>query len=217
MRRIDLEHWPRHAQFETFSAWEHPHFSLCADMDITPFYDAVKQHGASINVAIVYVIARAANAITEFRYRIREGTVVEHDVVHPATTILLDGNQFTFCSIPYHSDFPTFAAEAAERIAFRKQHPTLKDEHGRDDELYMTAIPWLSFTSFVHPVPGHGGDSVPRFAWGKFFFRAGRRWMPLNVQAHHGLMDGIHAGWFYEHVQDDLCAPGWLGGRPARM
>ena len=34
----------------------------------------------SLNVATVYVITRAANAIPEFRYRIRGGEVVEHEI-----------------------------------------------------------------------------------------------------------------------------------------
>jgi len=31
--------------------------------------------------------------------------------------------------------------------------------------------------------------------------------MPLNVQVHHALMDGLHVGRFYAKVQDDLDAP----------
>jgi chloramphenicol O-acetyltransferase len=37
---------------------------------------------------MVYAITRAANAIPEFRYRIRPGQVVEHEVVHPGITVL---------------------------------------------------------------------------------------------------------------------------------
>jgi len=46
------------------------------------FYPSVKQHDYPVTVAIVYVISRAANAIPEFRYRIRAGDVIEHQVVH---------------------------------------------------------------------------------------------------------------------------------------
>ena len=35
-------------------------------------------------------------------------------------------------------------------------------------------------------------DSVPRLAWGCFEERGKRLVMPLNVQAHHALIDGIH-------------------------
>jgi chloramphenicol O-acetyltransferase type A len=48
---------------------------------------------------------------------------------------------------------------------------------------------------------------VPRIAWGKFVTEGDRVIMPLNVQVHHGLIDGLHAGRFYETVQTYLSDP----------
>ena len=78
MRHIDLQSWSRREHFKFFSAFDHPHFGLCANVDLTRFHPFVKQHGISFTAAVVYVITRAANAVPEFRYRIRAGTVVEH-------------------------------------------------------------------------------------------------------------------------------------------
>lgn len=207
MRQINLETWARREQFKAFSSWDHPHFSMCANMNLAAFRPFVKKHRISFSIAIVYVLARVANAIPEFRYRIRPGEVIEHAVVHPATTILLNGDLFTFCHFDYTEDLVTFAPSAAERIAHAKEHPTLENPPGRDDWLYMTAIPWVSFTSFMHPLHVHPVDSVPRFAWGKFFAEGEAIKMPLSVQAHHALMDGVHMGRFYEKVQDYLLQP----------
>ncbi|TEU17936.1 MAG: chloramphenicol acetyltransferase [Anaerolineales bacterium] len=207
MRHINLETWPRREHFSVFSAWGYPHFSLCANVDLTAFYPVVKQRGISFNVATVYVIARAANAIPEFRLRIRAGEVVEHEIVHPGTTILTSEDIFTFCSIDYIENFSLFAARAKEKIAYVQEHPTLKDDLGRDDLFYMTAIPWVSFTSFMHPLDLDPVDSVPRFAWGKFFEDGELLKMPLSVQGHHALMDGLHMGRFYAEVQEYLHHP----------
>jgi chloramphenicol O-acetyltransferase type A len=207
MRKIDIETWPRREHFKVFSVWDYPHFNMCANVDLTTFYPAAKQSGSSFTVALVYVLARAANAIPEFRYRIRPGEVVEHEIVHPAGTILVDGDLFTFCTFDYAEEFSEFAARAEERIAYVQEHPTLEGEPGRDDLLFMTAIPWVSFTSFMHPLHLHPVDSVPRFAWGKFFEEGEFLKMPLNVQAHHALMDGLHMGRFYAEVQDYLHYP----------
>jgi chloramphenicol O-acetyltransferase type A len=212
MRVIDMQTWSRREHFHKFHAFDQPHFGLCAPVDLTAFYPAFKQRGVSFTVAIVYVLARAANAIPEFRYRIRGETVVEHEVVHPSTTILAGEDLFSFCTIDYVEDFSEFAASAAEKIAHVKEHPTLEDGPGQDDLLFMTAIPWVSFTSFLHPLHLHPVDSVPRFAWGKFFQEGPSLKMPLGVQAHHALMDGIHLGRFYAHVQDDLDRPGLVLG-----
>lgn len=212
MRHINLETWPRREHFKLFSAWDYPHFSMCANVDLTAFYPVVKQRGISFTVATVYVLARAANAIPEFRYRIRAGEVVEHEIVHPATTILTDDDLFSFCTFGYIEDFSLFAARAAEQIAYVQEHPTLEDEPGQDGLLYMTAIPWVSFTSFIHPLQLYPADSVPRFAWGKFFEEGKFLKMPLSVQGHHALMDGIHMGRFYAEVQGYLQQPGVVLG-----
>jgi chloramphenicol O-acetyltransferase type A len=216
MRYIDMENWPRRNHFEVFNAFDYPHFSMCANVDLTAFYPAVKQRGYSMSVSIVYLLARASNAIAEFRQRIRGDAVTEHgvvehgvvlhEVVHPSVTVMGEGDLFTFCTMDYHEDFPAFAAGAAERIAYVKTHPTL-DDHGRDDLLFLSAIPWVSFTGVTHPIHMNPVDSVPRFVWGKFFEEGGRLKMPLSVQVHHALMDGLHVGRFYELVQGYLDDP----------
>lgn len=207
MRQIDIQTWPRREHFKVFSAFEYPHFSLCANVDLTAFYPFVKQRGISFTVAVVYVLARAANAIPEFRFRIRSGKVVEHEIVHPSGTILTDDDLFSFCTFEYIENFSEFAAKAAERIAYVKDDPTLEDGPEQDDLLYMTAIPWVSFTSFMHPLRLQPADSVPRFAWGKLFKEDESLKMPLSVQGHHALMDGIHVGRYYAEVQDYFQQP----------
>jgi chloramphenicol O-acetyltransferase type A len=207
MRQIDLQTWPRRDHFEIFSRFDHPHFNMCANVDLTAFYPFLKRKGISPTVAIVYVLARTANAIPEFRYRIRSGNVVEHNIVHPSVTVLGEEDLFSFCTFEYLEDFSRFAVKAKEQIAYRKKHPILKNAPDQDDLLYMTAIPWVSFTSFTHPLHLKPPDSIPRFAWGKFFEEGDRLKMPLSVQGHHALMDGVHMGKFYALVEDDLYQP----------
>lgn len=213
MRQINFETWPRSEHFNFFSDFNHPHFNMCANVDLTAFYPFVKQSGISFTIAIIYIISRTANDIPEFRYRIRDGSVVEHDVVHPSGTILVEEDLFSFCTMDYCQDFSEFAVGAAESIACVKAHLTLKDPPGEDNLLFMTAIPWVSFTSFMHPMRLHPADSVPRFAWGKFFQEGEFLKMPLSVQGHHALMDGIHIARYYEKAQDYLHHPqAVLGG-----
>jgi len=207
MRRINLSSWSRREHFELFSTFNHPHFSMCANVNLTAFYPVVKQRGLSFTVATMYVLARAANAVPEFRHRIRPGEVVEHEIVHPSVTILRDDDLFSFCTVEYTADFSLFATRAAEQVAYVQEHPTLENEPGRDDLLFMTAIPWVTFTSFNHPMRLHPADSVPRFAWGKRFEEGRELKMPLNVQGHHALMDGIHMGRFYAEVEESLQRP----------
>jgi len=207
MRLIDMQTWSRRNHFRLFSSFNHPHFNMCVNVDVTAFYPFVKRHGYSLTVSMVYVIARAANAIPEFRQRIRGDQVVEHEIVNPGFSILIDKDLFSFCAVEYAEDFSEFARRAAKSIAAVQAQPDLENNPEQDDVLYMSPIPWVSFTSFTHPMQFHPADSVPRFAWGKYFKEGDTLKMPLSVQGHHAIMDGIHVGRYYEKVQGYLQHP----------
>jgi chloramphenicol O-acetyltransferase type A len=212
MREVDLTTWRRRRHFDLFRAFDHPHFSMCANLDLTAYRALLRESGVSFTVGFVYALAHTANAIPEFRQRIRGEQVIEHDRVSPSVTILVDDDLFSFCTIPYCEDFQEFARRASAMIAHVKQHPSLENEPGRDDLLYMTALPWVSFTSFTHPMQLHPADSIPRFAWGKVFGEGERLKIPLSVQGHHALMDGIHIARYYAALDAYLQLRGSAGG-----
>jgi len=181
-----------------------PYLSLCANVEVLAFRQAANERGLSFTVSLVHALSTAANAVPELRQRIRGDDVVEHDVVHPSVTVLTQGDLFSFCLVPYSRDLATFDASAAEAIARVQAHPTVEDEPGRDDLLYLTGIPWVSFTALTHPIHLHPPDSIPRIAWGRFFEEHGHLRMPLSIQAHHALVDGLHLARFYQHAQEEL-------------
>jgi chloramphenicol O-acetyltransferase type A len=206
VRTIDMQTWSRREHFELFSTYGYPHWGMCANVDLTAFYPAVKQRGCSLTIAIVYVITRASNAIPEFRYRIREDKVIEHEIVNPGFTFLAEEDAFSFCFVDYVEDFSAFEAQATERITFVKENPWVR-QVSQDDVLYMTTIPWVSFTNFLHPMRLQPEDSIPRFVWGKFYEEGEFLKMPLGVQGHHALLDSVDAGKFYAEMQDYLQQP----------
>ncbi len=206
MHKIDMDDWARREHFEFFRTWDYPHFNMCGNVDITAFLPVVKARNSTITVGLIYLLTRAANSIREFRHRIRGESVVEHPVVHPACTILMKDDSFSFCYFDYMDDFGRFSKSAAERIANVRENPSLQ-ERTSDHWLYMTSIPWVSFTSFMHPMQLSPADSVPRFAWGKYFNAGDRLLLPLSVQGHHAVMDGLHIGRYYEKVQAMLDRP----------
>jgi len=203
-RVIDVEKWSRRSQFELFQSFGFPYFSLTASVDVAPLRALLKRKGISFTIGWVHALAGAANAVPALRQRMREDKVIEHETVHPSTTILTDDEQFSFCNLPYDENLDTFAREAERRIGEARRSASLFVEPDRDDFLFMTAIPWISFTAFVHPAPLDPPDYVPRFAWGRFEEEGDRIVLPLNIQAHHGLVDGIHVARFYERVLERI-------------
>lgn len=207
MKTIDISSWSRKKHFELYQGFDYPHFNLTAAIDITHIQPVIKEMGLSVTVTFTYLFARIANELPEFRWRIRDNFVVEHEIVHPSTSILTPGDLFSFCTIPFDYNFTEFSKTAAQKIDEVREHPTLEDEPGQDDLLFMSSIPWISFTQLTHPVHMHPVDSVPRISWGKYFEESGRIKMPLSVQVHHALMDGLHVGRYFIRVQEYLEHP----------
>ena len=210
---IDLNSWPRKDHYEFFNTFEYPHFSLCADVDLSAILPAIKKVKVSFTATIMYMIARTANAIPEFRHRVREGNPIEHDVVHPSATILTKDDLFSFCTVLYSPDFMDFATRAMEEIDQVKREPDIDEKIQDDSMLFMSSIPWVTFTAFMHPLKLNPADSVPRFAWGRYKEQDGKILMPLSVQAHHAVVDGLHVGRYYQQIQELLDRPDeWLDG-----
>ncbi|MEM9647469.1 MAG: chloramphenicol acetyltransferase [Bacteroidota bacterium] len=205
IKEIDFKSPHRKKHFDFFNGMNHPHFNITANVDITSFLSSVKTSGTPLTLSLVHVLSQEANAIKEFKWRIRDGKVVEHDFVHPSFTVPTDETDvFSFCTVPYSAIVVDFIKDAEKTIERMKIHPSIEDEHGRDDYLFMSAIPWVSFTSIQHAMSYHPHDSVPRISWEKFFEQNGKMMMPLAVQAHHALVDGRHMGMYFQNVEKTL-------------
>ena len=209
-RIIDQITWPRREQFELFKTFGSPYFSITADVDITAYREILPK-GGRFTIGLVYALASAANAIPEFRQRIRGDDVIEFNIVHPSIIVLNDQDAFRFCVFPFAHNFAEFSKDAPKRIEQARDAPSMFDFQDQDDFLFLTAIPWISFTGVMHAAPTQAPDSVPRIAWGKYRDIGGRIMLPLNVQVHHALVDGVHAGRFYSKVEEILKNVGeWL-------
>jgi chloramphenicol O-acetyltransferase type A len=209
-RIIDVATWNRREAFELFRSLSFPYMGVTADLDVTRLRETHRARGISFTVGLVHALCTAANEVPAFRQRIRGNDVVEHEVVDPSITVLGAGDAFRFATLRYDPDLRRFAADADARIEQARRAASLWSEPDRDDLFFMTTIPWVSFTALVHPVPLDPPDSVPRIAWGRFREQGRRVLLPLNVQAHHALVDGIDVGRFFAGAEEIVAGADWV-------
>ena len=205
MKYVEFDNQHRKKHFEFFKNMNHPHFSITANVDITDLLVYTKKEKLPFMPTIVWIVSKAANGLPTFRQRIRENLVVEHDSVHPSFAVDTEASDvFSFCEVKFVHDCHTFIKNALEKIAKMKSAPSFEDEPFRDDYLFLSSIPWVSFTSITHAMNYHPHDSVPRITWGKYFVHEGKTRMPLSVQAHHSLVDGKHVGLFFRDFEESI-------------
>lgn len=205
MKSITFNDPHRKKHFEFFRRMDQPHFNLVANVDISAFLTVVKENQLPFTPYIVFVLSKVANDIPAFRWRIRGEEVVEHPSVQPSFTVPTEASEvFSFCTVDYHPEVSVFIKRTLATMERMKTDPDFEDEPGRDDYLFMSAIPWVSFTGLSHAMHYSPADSVPRISWGKYFKQDGRMLMPLAVQAHHAVVDGSDMGRYFQAIQELL-------------
>jgi len=204
---LDVEKWPRRQLFDFFIKYTNPYFNVCAQVDVTHLKEFVKKRGIKISLAVHYFALRVANEIEPFRYRLKDGKVLVYDVVHGGTTVLMPDETFVYAYFEYQRNFENFVkgmgtAVDEVRNGTGELKPTM-----RDDVIYHTTLPWIAFTSFAHARTPGRGDSIPRIVFGKFTSDNDRLLMPISVEVHHALMDGLHVGRFLSRFEEAVAAP----------
>jgi len=211
-RDIPLDSWPRRAALAHFRTMAQPAFSITAPVDVTGLRERAAAHGATPWLAYHHAALEAANGIDAMRQTLTDGGrgVREFGVIHASTTVLRDDGSFGFLTLPREPSLASFAARARpgiERVRRASGDLFAADEPGdvREETLvHMTALPWLGFTAFTH-ARGQGDDR-PKVAFGRFTETNGRLLMPVAVDVHHALCDGVHVGRFFERFQANLNA-----------
>ncbi|MBY5923416.1 CatA-like O-acetyltransferase [Ferrimonas balearica] len=213
MHYLTPDTFPRQQQFDHYRNVALPYVGICADVEVQTLLAHCKAHGVSAYRAILYACTLVAQELPWMRWRIREDGIVEHERLDCAVTALGEDQQVRFTSIPWQSSWSQFNEAAQQVLANASASPNLYngEPEGTDNLIYHSCVPWLRFTQMVQPMPMAPACSVPRIMWGKYDVQGERTLMPLVIQAHHGLADGLHLAQFFERLQDKFSAPEqWL-------
>jgi len=207
-RHLDLAIWPRRETFEFFRKFDKPYFNVSTQLDVTNLVAMRGRPQFTAFLAYHYLALRVANEMESFRYRLHSGQVIIHDVIHGASTILLPNETIAFAYFDYHENFDAFAVEAGRIInEVRSGDGAFNPRDDQDAVIHFTTLPWISFTSFSHARNWGREDSVPKIAFGKFVNENGRVRLPVSVEVHHALMDGLHVGRFLTKLEEAMLKP----------
>ena len=148
----------------------------------------------------------AVNAVEELKYRLVDDEIVVFDTIHAGSTIGREDGTFGFAFIRFSPDFETFNAELQTEIE-AVQHSTglrLNNDDIQTNLIRHSTFPWHSFSSLLHPTNFNPKESVPKITFGKYTIREGRKMLPVSIEAHHGLVDGLHIAQYLTEFQNQL-------------
>lgn len=205
MKQINLEDWKRKDHFAFFYKMDYAQYNICMDIDVTKFKKFTKQRELSFYYSMIFAVTATINRMEEFRYRIRGGKVVLHDIIHPSfTDMSKDANEdlFKIITVEMGEDLIEFVRKTAKVSKDQNDYFGLEKLTGRDDLVYITCLPLITFTHISHTVTLNRDDSVPRISWGKYYEKDSKILLPFSVQVHHALLDGFHVAKYVEALQE---------------
>ncbi|MNN23190.1 Chloramphenicol acetyltransferase [compost metagenome] len=135
---------------------------------------------------------------------IKDNELVIWNEVHPSYTIFHNETE-TFSSLWSHYDgnihhFQHVYAEDMARYGNNLSY--WPKGESLENIFFVSAIPWVSFTSFNINVANMQNFFSPMFTIGKYYNQDGKVMLPLAVQVHHSVCDGFHVARLINELQE---------------
>ena len=215
-RHLDMSTYPRLDHFRYVLGMNNPFVNVTVQVDLTDWLPQIRKAGFPFFLSFQYAVVRAANRIPEFRQRIVDDKIVEYDYCNPSYIVSLPDDTYRYCNVNVNQPFAQYLEES--RV---KQDAALHSEHLEEEEgdvlglLFISCVPWFNYTEAMMPYPG-GSFSNPSFCWGGYktekylALEDGRvtekvkTSIPVTLFFNHALIDGIHAGRFFDNLGDEL-------------
>lgn len=195
----------RSRQIALFDRYDQPAVNITADAECADYTMVAKAAGIPPFALMLHAIGRASLEVENFRLRLLDGVVSRVEALTLSYTVLGPGDDLNFSHVAYRDDRGSFVQDyLADRAVAREARELRLLPMTHRNYLFTTCMPWLRFTAIQHPMARFGDCSIPNIAVGRFERIGGRLRFPLAVQAHHGLVDGIHVHRFITRVQDIL-------------
>lgn len=205
MKEIDINSWKRRDHFNFFVNTAYPIYNICFNLDVTRVREFSRENNLSFNLSMIYLSTKTLNSIENFKYRLRGNQVVLHDRLTPSYAEIEKGSDlFKMITVDMDSDIFQFVKKAGEKAEKQREYFNINDFIGRDDFVFYSTIPWISFTSIDHTVNLKKEDAIQRISFGKYFKEKNRILMPYNIQVNHLFVDGIHLGMFKDALDESI-------------
>ena len=204
-KSFDTKSWGRRKAFEFYRQFDDPHFNFTANVDITNLLINSKTENHSFFLATLHTAVKVVNTIDNFKMRFDGKDVKLYDIVHGGSTLFYDDESFGFGYYDFCDDRTEFIKNAQIIIDKAKAEKSFNPSQTREDLIYFTSMPWVSFTSLKHAQDRSINPAIPRISFGKYFKQNDKYLMPVNVEVNHAMMDGYHVGLFFERFEKLCC------------
>lgn len=205
IKKIDPNNWYRKEHFEFYSTFKQPFFNVCATVDVSKTLSYCKDNQMSFFLCSLFILGYTAEQIEPFRMRINKGEIDVHEALEISCTVLNNDESFSFCEFGNCNNFESFYQNGTQQLQnIKNGYKSLAPLATSNNKVFCSVLPWLHFTSFSHAQKQDTHDSIPRIVMGKYKKKHNEVAMPVSVEVHHALVDGLNVGQYFEKLQQNF-------------
>jgi len=212
--KLELKAWSRFEHYKFYKNADQPWFSICCNVNVSILHAYCKKNKYSFFHAYMYLTQLAINNSIPFKYRIVDDEVRVYGDIAISIAVTGEDEMLRFCELSYILPFSEFTKHTQNMEELVKSKPFTALNPGlnsiRQDVIHMSVLPWFDFTSFSNARITNTLNSIPKIVYGKCSKKAGELLMPLSVEVHHGMMDGLNVSRFVEKLQGMFDSPNLL-------
>jgi len=205
---INLKEWPRKWVYEAFENAVNPYFTMTSRVDVTKLFEVQKEKGIKPSHSIIYLLGKTVNSIQEFKVRqLKNGQIIKYDITSPLFYVARNNSDTFACTSVKYTDNPNEYMKSLYKEINRLKiggKERKEDFFSTDrDNFSISCLPWNDFTS-VSFANFNNEDAKPCIAWGKYVQKDDKTDMAVAIRMHHGFVDGIHVGRFFQFLQENI-------------
>jgi chloramphenicol O-acetyltransferase type A len=202
-KKVNIENWKRKEHFIAYRGAMKCGFSLTVKIEITQVLSFIKEKGFKFYPTMIYLLSKAVNKHQEFRMAMKDKELIIWDEVHPIYTVLhTESETFSAWSVPYAADFHRFLDDYAKTDEKYKGDLRFSPQVPPENHFNVSALPWIDFDGFNLNIADFTDYFAPSFTMGKYKQVGGEILLPLAIQVHHAVCDGLHVAKFIQSLQD---------------
>lgn len=204
-QKINKEEWKRKEHFAAYQGSVKCGFSLTVKLDISSLIPFIKERNYKFYPVMIYLLSEAVNQHPEFKMAMKEDELIVWDRVDPVYTVLHpDTETFSALSVPYTGELADFVKAYEQNAMYHQNDRSFLPKKAPENHFNISALPWINFDSFNLNVADFTDYFAPSFTLGKYQTENNKTLMPLAIQVHHAVCDGIHVAKLINTLQELL-------------
>lgn len=206
---IDMDTWPRAAQYRLFTQqWTTISYTATEQLDAARTVAWCRARQSKFVPALLWAVTRSLLEQENFRLGVRDGVLGSWDVIHPVCPVVNAEGNLIFFTTPYIPEYAGFyqAYLAQKQAALDTPNAAVAGTMPENGYI-ISVVPYMNFTSVSFHLKNAKNYYAPVLDIGRYTPQGDRLMLPVSLTINHAAADLHHVSRMMNILQQLLDTP----------